>query len=118
NDKPAMVTALFGILDPEELTFTCSIAGHPPPLVVSAEGEISSGVPVAPPLGIATDAVFPEQTLMLPLGSLLVLYTDGLIEGKRDKLDAEDTFAKVLQAVAGLHEANPAEAIAARLIDA
>lgn len=118
NDKPAMVTALFGILDPEELTFTCSIAGHPPPLVVSAEGEISSGVPVAPPLGIATDAVFPEQTLMLPLGSLLVLYTDGLIEGKRDKLDAEDTFAKVLQTVAGLHEANPAEAIATRLIDA
>ncbi len=118
NDKPAMVTALFGVLDPEELTFTCSIAGHPPPLVVSPEGEISTGVPVAPPLGIATDAVFPEQTLMLPLGSLLVLYTDGLIEAKRDIPDAEAAFAKVLQTVAVLHELNPAEAIAARWLDA
>lgn len=118
NDKPAMVTALFGVLDTEELTFTCSIAGHPPPLVVSPEGEISTGVPVAPPLGIATDAVFPEQTLMLPLGSLLVLYTDGLIEAKRDRPNAEEAFATVLQTVAGLHEVNPAEAIAARWIDA
>jgi len=117
NDRPAMVTALFGIVDPEELTFTCSIAGHPPPLVVSPEGEISTGVPVAPPLGIATDAVFPEQSLMLPLGSLLVLYTDGLIEAKRGNLNPEETFAKVLQSVAGMHEVNPAEAIAARLID-
>jgi len=117
NDRPAMVTALFGVVDPEELTFTCSIAGHPPPLVVSPEGEISTGVPVAPPLGIAADAVFPEQSLMLPLGSLLVLYTDGLIEAKRDELNPEETFAKVLQSVAGMHEVNPAEAIAARLID-
>jgi PAS domain S-box-containing protein len=117
NDRPVMVTALFGILDPEELTFTCSIAGHPPPLVVDQDGEVSTGVPVAPALGIANDAVFPEQSLMLPLGSLLVLYTDGLVESKRGKLNAEDSLAKVLQTVVGLHLANPAEAIAARLIE-
>ncbi len=115
-DKPIMVTAVFGIVDPEELTFTFSNAGHPLPIVASTEGDIVSSMPVAPPLGISPDAIFPEQALMLSLGSTLVLYTDGLVEGKRDKLLGEEALFAAIKSVAASSNENPAEAIASLMV--
>ncbi len=112
NDKPTMVTAIFGVLDPEELTFRCSVAGHPPPIVVNADGDLTCGIPVAPPLGVSSDVAFPEQTLMLPLGSLMALYTDGLIEGGRESRLGEAGLVESVRSVAARHMNNPAEEIA------
>ncbi|MDQ6768165.1 MAG: SpoIIE family protein phosphatase [Candidatus Eremiobacteraeota bacterium] len=117
NDRPTMVTAIFGVLDPEELTFTCSVAGHPLPLVANAEGDIATCAPVAPPLGVAGEAIFPEQTLMLPLGSLLVLYTDGLVESNRHKTRGEEILHKAVQDVVAARLPNAAEAIASRMVE-
>lgn len=116
NDKPTMVTALFGILDLEELTFTCSIAGHPVPVVATAQGEISSARSVSPPLGIFPAAMYPEQSLMLPLGSLLVLYTDGLVEEKREPHNGDASLANAIQEALGTDDPNPARSIADRLV--
>ncbi|MBV8668199.1 MAG: SpoIIE family protein phosphatase [Candidatus Eremiobacteraeota bacterium] len=116
NDKPTMVTALFGTLDPEELTFTCAVAGHPLPVVVDAAGEATTGVPVAPPLGITIDTSFPEQTFMLPLGSLMALYTDGLVESAEDARYGEADLVKAVRGARSAHDANPAEGIAKLLL--
>ncbi len=117
NDRPTMVTAVFGILDPEEMTFTCSIAGHPPPIVVSADGDVATGSPSAPPLGIMGDAEYAQQSLMVPLGSMLVLYTDGLVESKKARQQGDAGLFESVRAVAASSVANPAESIAARLVD-
>ena len=111
NDKPTMITALFGTLDPEELTFTCAIAGHPLPIIVSAAGEVTTGIPVAPPLGVTTDTAFPEQTFMVPLGSLMALYTDGLAESGKNGRRGEAGIVDALRETAVRHAANPAENI-------
>jgi serine phosphatase RsbU (regulator of sigma subunit) len=64
-------------------------AGHPPALVRLPGGEIRElrghG---GPPLGILEDVVLRENSAELPAGSLLLLYTDGLIE-RRDSDLAE-----------------------------
>jgi serine phosphatase RsbU (regulator of sigma subunit) len=64
-------------------------AGHPPPLLVTHDGQahfLDSG----PVLLLGTGSSFhrKDTTLALPSGSTLLLYTDGLIESPADGLDA------------------------------
>ena len=60
------------------------IAGHPPPLVLV--GDEVHTIEVArpgPPLGVIDGARWAPQTVDLPPGWALLLYTDGLVEGRR-----------------------------------
>jgi anti-sigma regulatory factor (Ser/Thr protein kinase) len=63
-------------------------AGHPPPLIVSAQGEVSiPELPSGLPLGVG-QASFEAVELELPEDSVLALYTDGLVERRGDDIDA------------------------------
>ncbi|MFI5389029.1 MAG: SpoIIE family protein phosphatase [Candidatus Eremiobacterales bacterium] len=112
--EPTMVTALFGIYDGK--TFTYASAGHPPPVLGTVEG-MAEQLPIAGiPLGVEPVEAQRSWTVTIPSGSLLVLYTDGLIECDRDVLGGE---RQVLDAVA--HEAvrpsaDPAAAIRERVL--
>ncbi|MFJ7132963.1 SpoIIE family protein phosphatase [Streptomyces fungicidicus] len=56
-------------------------AGHPPPLLRHPDGHTESlDLPGGVLLGVQPDAVYPVTTLTLAPGSLLALYTDGLVE--------------------------------------
>jgi PAS domain S-box-containing protein len=85
--EEAMATVLYLVLDREtgEVAFTS--AGHPPPLLVTAEGTrfLDGGRSV--PVGAVEPAVFREGTAVLPPGSSLVLYTDGLVERRDVPID-------------------------------
>ncbi|MFC9075726.1 SpoIIE family protein phosphatase [Streptomyces sp. NPDC057062] len=78
-------TCLYAVYDP--VTRRCAIAsaGHPPPVLVRVDGtaeavEISPG----PPLSVS-GVPYETTTLDLEPGSVLALYTDGLVErGDRD----------------------------------
>ncbi|MFB7501473.1 SpoIIE family protein phosphatase [Streptomyces sp. NPDC056161] len=73
-------TCLYAIFDPVTRTCSFSLAGHPPPLVVRPDGEVHTAQTVPdPPLGAAAPP-FALHELCLPEESLLVLYTDGLVE--------------------------------------
>jgi serine phosphatase RsbU (regulator of sigma subunit) len=63
-------------------------AGQVPPMVLGPDGSawFVEG-PVAPPLGAGLPAVFSESTAQLRPGSTLVLYTDGLVERRRQGID-------------------------------
>jgi serine phosphatase RsbU (regulator of sigma subunit) len=80
----AIATALFAILGANgaELRFTS--AGHPPPLVVRPDGttEFLEGGR-STPLGVAANGHRTAAAVRLERGSLLLLYTDGLVE-RRD----------------------------------
>ena len=88
-DSDQMGTSVYAVLDPRsgELRFT--IAGHPPPLVVSAEGEAGflDGTPGLP-FGVRGDAEYAEASAVLAPGSTLLLFTDGLVERRGEPIDS------------------------------
>ncbi|MFJ9679013.1 SpoIIE family protein phosphatase [Streptomyces sp. NPDC101194] len=80
-------TCLYAVYDPVTQLCTMARAGHPPPVVVSQDGRVSfPELPAGPPLGLG-GMPFETAEVELPEGSLIGLYTNGLIEG-RDR-DAE-----------------------------
>ncbi|WP_338776068.1 SpoIIE family protein phosphatase [Streptomyces sp. DG1A-41] len=63
-------------------------AGHPPPLLISRDGlarYLTDGHGIL--LGVGAGTPRPDATTLLPPGSTLVLYTDGLIEAPGQSLD-------------------------------
>ncbi|MEU5105640.1 SpoIIE family protein phosphatase [Streptomyces sp. NPDC021354] len=73
-------TCLYAVYDP--VTGVCSLAraGHPPPFIVRPDGSVDSlDLSPDPPLG-AAEPPFSTVELRLPGDSLMVLYTDGLVE--------------------------------------
>ncbi|MFI6978291.1 SpoIIE family protein phosphatase [Embleya sp. NPDC050154] len=78
-DGDLYVTCLYAVYDSTTGVCTLASAGQPPPAVVDPDGTTRFlEPPIGPPLGTAQ---LPYQTLdfVLSEGSLLVLYTDGLI---------------------------------------
>jgi anti-sigma regulatory factor (Ser/Thr protein kinase) len=63
-------------------------AGHPPPAIIGAQGRVTfPDLPTGSPLGIGLGVPFEAVELELPEGTLLALYTDGLIEARDEDID-------------------------------
>ncbi|MFP8960457.1 sodium/proline symporter PutP [Streptomyces nanhaiensis] len=74
-------TCLYAVYDPVSGRCTLARAGHLPPVVVSPEGTATIlDLPAGPPLGLGA-LPFESVEFELEEGSLVALYTDGLIEG-------------------------------------
>jgi anti-sigma regulatory factor (Ser/Thr protein kinase) len=74
-------TLVYLILDPHGGVLTVASAGHPAPLVHPAGGEPHFlDLPGSVPLGATRHVRYEDQELELEPGSVLVMYTDGLIE--------------------------------------
>jgi sigma-B regulation protein RsbU (phosphoserine phosphatase) len=81
NEADMFVTLLCGILDLNTREFSYVRAGHLPPLVLDAKGEmIENPYTTGSTLGLFDDVTLDEQSLTLPPGSLLALFTDGITE--------------------------------------
>ncbi|MFD9605845.1 SpoIIE family protein phosphatase [Streptomyces sp. NPDC059970] len=75
-------TCLYAVYDPVTQLCTMARAGHPPPVVVSPDGRVNfPELPAGPPLGVG-GLPFETAEIELPEGSLIALYTNGLIEGR------------------------------------
>ncbi|KJY45106.1 protein phosphatase, partial [Streptomyces sp. NRRL S-444] len=80
-------TCLYAVYDPTSRRCTLSRAGHLPPAVVTSDGTVSlPDLPEGPPLGLG-GLPFESAELELAEGSLLALYTDGLVETRGLDLD-------------------------------
>ncbi|MFF9346781.1 SpoIIE family protein phosphatase [Streptomyces sp. NPDC014734] len=78
---PRFATCLYAEADPETGVLDIARAGHPDPVVVTADGtamirQTEGGLP----LGVETDADYPTSRLTLGPGETIMLCTDGLIE--------------------------------------
>ncbi|GHE39245.1 SpoIIE family protein phosphatase [Streptomyces capitiformicae] len=85
--EESYVTCLYALYD--STTRTCSIAraGHPPPALLLPDGTVCfPDLAADPPLG-AAEPPFETVELHLPEGSLLVFYTDGLVESAKREID-------------------------------
>ncbi|MEU2433016.1 SpoIIE family protein phosphatase [Streptomyces sp. NPDC007861] len=82
-----MATCVYAVHDPAAGRCLIARAGHPPPALVSADGTVTFvDGPAGTPLGAGGRHFRVEQTPLLP-ESLLVLYTDGLIETRERDID-------------------------------
>jgi PAS domain S-box-containing protein len=121
SEQPdSIVTAFVGILDPVTLTLMYASAGHPPPLLRSAAGEITTLGGSGLPLGIRsmrTDASETPHSIILDKSSLLVLYTDGLIEATRDIEVGESRVREALQNAEVWNAENPAATISDHVLE-
>ncbi|OIJ64416.1 SpoIIE family protein phosphatase [Streptomyces mangrovisoli] len=82
-----IVTCLYVVYDPRTRTCRIANAGHMPP-AVSRPGRPPAllDLPPGAPLGVG-GITFETSTVELGPGDLLVLYTDGLVETRRDAID-------------------------------
>ncbi len=81
-DPGKFITAFLGILDPATGVLKYSCAGHEPPIVVSPEGEIAHLTAGGLVLGLFPSAVYEEEAVRMPTGSLLAVFTDGVTEAQ------------------------------------
>lgn len=81
-------TAFCAVLSPDTGEVVYSSAGHPPPILVMADRStrLLDGA-AATPLGLRYEHSRPEASQVMPARSTLLLYTDGLIERRRESLD-------------------------------
>jgi PAS domain S-box-containing protein len=80
-EEPAMATLVFVAIDPVARRVEYVRAGHPPPLLRDPRGEVHDlDDQGCPPVGVAARSGFFSRSLDLEPGSVLLLYTDGLVE--------------------------------------
>ncbi|SCG69238.1 SpoIIE family protein phosphatase [Micromonospora coxensis] len=99
---PAAVTAILARLSPGAggLAVSWCNAGHPPPLVVTADGAVRTlGGPREPLLGLTRPSRRTSRRSSLAVGDTLLLYTDGLVE-RRDR-PIDETLAELVDLLAG-----------------
>jgi serine phosphatase RsbU (regulator of sigma subunit)/anti-sigma regulatory factor (Ser/Thr protein kinase) len=85
----AFATVVYAVVDPATLVCRYTSAGHPPPLALYPDGraELLEGGRGLP-LGTGASARYVQDVVDLPAGSVLVLYTDGLVERRGESIDA------------------------------
>ena len=90
-------TCLYAVYDPVSRRCTLARAGHPLPALATPDGRVEFlDVPAGPPLGLG-GLPFEATELELPEGSVLALYTDGLVEARgREIGEGLDTLREVL----------------------
>nr|WP_203615790.1 SpoIIE family protein phosphatase [Streptomyces sp. SID13726] len=81
-------TCLYAVYDPVTRRCALARAGHVPPAVLVGDGTAELlDLPAGPPLGLG-GLPFEAREVELPEGSLIVLYTDGLIEARDHDVEA------------------------------
>ena len=108
------ITLLYLLVDASRGEVACASAGHPPPLLVrrgrAPEPLAARGLA----LGIEAGQRYDEARMQLRRGDAVVLYTDGLAEGRRDgELYGEKRLHETLAASAHL----PAQELAKTLLE-
>ncbi|MFC9503249.1 SpoIIE family protein phosphatase [Streptomyces sp. NPDC057002] len=83
-----VATCLLALVDPGQGTCTFAGAGHPPPVLLHPDGPAELvHVPTGPPLGTDLGG-YEALTLPVRPGTVLLMYTDGLIEDRRRDIDS------------------------------
>jgi serine phosphatase RsbU (regulator of sigma subunit) len=93
-------------------------AGHPPPYLVRAGGELEELCRPGPLLGAFGDAAWQPKVLELATGDGIVLYTDGVTDAQgRDGRFGQERLESVLRDAAGRDADAIAEAVDGSLLE-
>ena len=118
RERRVFVTAVLAALRPETGELELVRAGHNPPLLVRAGGEISFLKPSGLAFGMADAGTFDPklgvETVVLAPGDLVLLYSDGITEA----MDREAGQFSEERLIANLREPADAATLCARIVDA
>ena len=94
----SFATVVYAIVDTNKGVLRFSSAGHPPPVVAYPDGRVElleggRGLP----LGTGLHPKYRQSVVELPAGSIVVLYTDGLVERRGHTID--DGIAALVAAI-------------------
>lgn len=109
----AIVTAIYGTIEPQTLRLRYATAGHPPPVIAFRDEPARFAGYDGLPLGVEIDARFRTFDMLLRRGALVVVYTDGVTEFDRDMADGE----RRLLAAVTRHAARSTPAPSGRILD-
>ena len=108
--EPHFATCAFAIYDAVTGSLEVASAGHLPPLLVPPRGKSEFlDVSPAPPLGVGEGPIS-SRTFEIKDGSLLVLYTDGLVESRGRDID--DGLKRLRSVFGPTSVAEPIESLA------
>jgi sigma-B regulation protein RsbU (phosphoserine phosphatase) len=110
SEQP-FITMVYGLLNHHEGTVRLARAGHPFPLLVPRDGELTLWKPRGMLLGVQ-EAIFPEMTYTLAPGDKLLLYTDGVDYAR---FGSQPAGIDSLLACATVHRGLPASEFVAAL---
>jgi sigma-B regulation protein RsbU (phosphoserine phosphatase) len=74
------VTSFYAILDPENANLKYALAGHPPPFLRKASGQVEDLAGRGIALGVTLEAQYEDINLTLAPGDSLVAFTDGFTD--------------------------------------
>ena len=107
------VTLLYTLVDVGSREVASASAGHPPARVVDPGGRVAPLGGSGLPLGIEPDQEYAVERARLEPGSVVVLYTDGVVEARRGgELYGEARLDRLLEDARGL----PAQELAAEIL--
>ena len=98
-DRTAQATVVYAVVDLPHRTVEAVSAGHPPPLLLGPSSpaprflDLDANVP----LGVLPSNIYRSTTTALEPGTLLLLFTDGLVESPT--LSLHDGLTRLLEAV-------------------
>jgi sigma-B regulation protein RsbU (phosphoserine phosphatase) len=102
EEHERFASALLLVLDPKRGLGTLASAGHPPPILMASSTAQLLEPRYGPLLG-ALDSPYEAREFELKLSEVLVLYTDGLTEARREgQLFGEQRLLETLGAASGL----------------
>lgn len=109
TDGARLATVAYVVLDPTTGVLRYRTAGHPPPMIVKADGSADylwdgRGAP----LGIADSATRANGECCIPAGATIVLFSDGLFERRGELVD---TSLDRLAALAARHAGEDPDAL-------
>jgi serine phosphatase RsbU (regulator of sigma subunit) len=118
NHDVEFTTALYGLIDVANRKVTYASAGHCPP-ILAKPGEDARILPNHGfPLGVEVNLpdLIREHEFIYEPGSLLVLYTDGLIESTHNMEEGEARLLAASRETLEAKAQNPARFIAERVL--
>ncbi|MBW3608532.1 MAG: serine/threonine-protein phosphatase, partial [Actinobacteria bacterium] len=92
TDPIQTCTTVYGEIDMSGATasITLAVGGHPPPLVIRADGSVETTPARGPILGAVDEPVFQTCELRFDVGDALVVYSDGILDAVTDGVPVDE----------------------------
>jgi PAS domain S-box-containing protein len=108
------LTAVFALATKrdERLELSLAAGGHPPPVILRADGRAEQVAVSGPLIGIASEAAYEPACAILEPGDAMLLYTDGLTEARAPhRFLSESDLLELLARCRGLSGERLAESL-------
>lgn len=112
QDSELVATVVVARYDPGTGVLKVVSGGHPPALIVGADGEVTQVSATGGAIGWPAVGSDDVATINLGVNDSVVLYTDGLIEARKDLIEGMDSLMQVAAEIAHM----PAQQYADELV--